>query len=147
MAKRISSRRVRKKWDTFDVVSMTQRSSRGLYVLCSALLEPCTDNYLSVAFWLTRRLGLYDGPFLNLLRVDRVLIPVPSDCFRDSFSLWTWFRVQTARNTVYFNGCPYIFLIYYYITVYMYVCESHFYGLSALVGCWSSVSIKRIIYN
>ena len=29
-AKRISSRRARKKWNAFDVVSMTQRSSRGL---------------------------------------------------------------------------------------------------------------------
>ena len=29
---------------------------------------------------LTRRLGLYDGPCLNLLRGDRLLIPVPSDC-------------------------------------------------------------------
>ena len=39
-AKRISSRRARIQWNAFDVVSMTQRSSRGLYVLCSALLQP-----------------------------------------------------------------------------------------------------------
>ena len=40
-----------------------------------------TDHSLSIALWLTRRLGLYDGPCLNLLRGDRgVLIPVPSDC-------------------------------------------------------------------
>ena len=45
----------------------------------------------------------------------------------------------------YFNGCPYIFLIYYYITIY--VCVPNFYDLSALVGCWSSVSIRRIIYK
>ena len=38
-----------------------------------------------------------------------------------------------------------IFLIYFYIT--LYVCVPHFYDLSALVGCWSSVSIRRIIYN
>ena len=38
-----------------------------------------------------------------------------------------------------------IFLIYYYIT--MCVCVPHFYDLSALVGCWSSVSIWRIIYT
>ena len=31
----------------------------------------------------------------------------------DSFSLWTWARVQTARSTAYLNGCPYIFLIFY----------------------------------
>ena len=38
-----------------------------------------------------------------------------------------------------------IFLIYFYITIY--VCVPHFYDLSALVGCWSSVSIRRIIYK
>ena len=33
------------------------------------------------------------------------------------FSFWTWARVQTARSTAYFNGCPYIFdiLLHYYI--------------------------------
>ena len=48
--------------------------------LVLVLLQPCTDHSLSVAFLLTRRLGQYDGPYLNLLRGDRVLIPVPSDC-------------------------------------------------------------------
>ena len=38
-----------------------------------------------------------------------------------------------------------IFLIYFYITIY--VCVPHFYDLSALVGCWSSVSIRRIIFK
>ena len=38
-----------------------------------------------------------------------------------------------------------IFLIYFYITIY--VCVPHFYDLSALVGCWSSVSMGRIIYG
>ena len=33
----------------------------------------------------------------------------------------------------------------HYITIYVYV--PHFYDLSALVGCWSSVSIRRIIYK
>ena len=35
-------------------------------------------------------------------------------------------------------------LIYYYITIRL--CTT-FYDLSALVGCWSSVFIRRIIYN
>ena len=43
-------------------------------------LQPCTDHSLSFALWLIRRLGLYDGPCINLLRGARVLIPVPSDC-------------------------------------------------------------------
>ena len=38
-----------------------------------------------------------------------------------------------------------MFLIYYYITIY--VCVPHFYDLSALVDCWSSVSIRKIIYK
>ena len=29
----------------------------------------------------------------------------------------------------------------------LYVCVIHFYDLSGLVGCWSSVSIRRIIYK
>ena len=53
--------------------------------------------------------------------------------------------MQTARSTAYFNGCPFIFLIYYYINIY--VCVPHFYDLSSLVGSWSSVSIRRIIYK
>ena len=110
-----------------------------------ALLQPSTDPSLSVALWLTKRLGLYDGSCLNLLWGDRVLIPVPFTCQSGLLSIWTWARVQTARSTAYFNGCPYIFLIYYYIT--SYVCVQHFYDLSALFGCWSSVSIRRIIYN
>ena len=78
-AKRISSRRARKWSNAFVVVSMTMRSSVWLKVLCLPLLQPCTYHSLSVALWLTRRLGLYDGPCLNLLRGDRILIPVPSD--------------------------------------------------------------------
>ena len=44
------------------------------------VLGPCTDLSLSIALWLTRRLGLYDGPCPNLLRGDKVLIFAPSDC-------------------------------------------------------------------
>ena len=64
---------------------------------------------------------------------------------RDTFSHWIWARVQTTRSTAYFNGWPYIILIFYDITIY--VCEPHFYNLSALVGCLSSVSIRSIIYK
>ena len=63
----------------------------------------------------------------------------------DSFSLWTWARVQTAHSTAYFNGCPYISLIYCNIPIYIFV--PHFYDLSVFVGCCSSVSIRRIIYK
>ena len=43
-------------------------------------LTALSDQSLSVAIWLTRRLELYDRPCLNLLRGDRVLIPVAPDC-------------------------------------------------------------------
>ena len=50
-----------------------------------------------------------------------------------------------GRNIAYSGGCLYIFLIYcfYHLTC---LCNN-FYGLSALVGCWSSAYIRRIIYN
>ena len=73
--------------------------------------------------------------------------PSPLIVSRDSYSLWTWAHVHTACSTVYFNGCPYIFLINYYIYYRVYVCVPYFYDLSALVSCWCSVSIRRIIYN
>ena len=108
--------------------------------MCLALLQPCTDHFLSVALRLTRRLVLYDWPCLNLLRGDRVLIPVPSDCKSGLIQPF-----DLSSHTVYFNGCPYIFLIYYYITKYF--CAPYFYDLSAFVGCWSSVYIRRIFYK
>ena len=43
---------------------------------CAWPFYSLVHNALSVAVWLTRRSGLYDGPCLNLLRRDRVLIPV-----------------------------------------------------------------------
>ena len=52
------------------------------------------------------------------------------------------YRLRVAQPTL--MDVP-IFLIYFYITIY--VCVPHFYDLSALVGCWSSVSIRRIIYK
>ena len=47
------------------------------------VLGPSTALYkpfLSIALWLTRRLGLYEGPCPNLLRGDKILTFVPSDC-------------------------------------------------------------------
>ena len=66
---------------------------------------------------------------------------------KDTFYIeYTWARAQTVRSTAYLNGCPYIFLIYYYYTIY--VCVPHVYDLSAFVGSWPLVSscIRRI-YN
>ena len=40
-------------------------------------------------------------------------------------------------------------LIYFWYTIILlyYVCVPHFYDISTLVGCWSSVSIRRVIYK
>ena len=43
------------------------------------VLGPCTTLSWSIALWLTRRWGLYDGPCPNLLRGDMVLLFLPSD--------------------------------------------------------------------
>ena len=58
---------------------------------------------------------------------------------RDSFS------PSDGRSIAYSGRCLHIFLIYcfYHLTCLW----NNFYGLSALVGCWSSVFIRRIIYN
>ena len=43
------------------------------------------------------------------------------------------------------GGCLYIFLIYCFYHLTCLCCD--FYGLSVLVGCWSSAFIRRIIYT
>ena len=52
-----------------------------------------------VALWLTRRWGLYDKIYRNLIRGNSVLILVPSD-YLSGFPLspWTRARVQIARS-------------------------------------------------
>ena len=52
------------------------------------------------------------------------------------------YRLRVAQPTL--MDVP-IFLIYFYVTIY--VCVPHFYDLSVLVGCCSSVSIRGIIYK
>ena len=54
-----------------DVESMTQWSSIGRYLLCLALLQPCKDLPKAL-LPLTRRWGLYEGTYPNLLRGDKV---------------------------------------------------------------------------
>ena len=110
-----------------------------------ALLQPCADHSLSVALWLTRRWDHMTSLVWNSSEAKGSWSPSPLIVTRDSFSIWAWARIQTARSTAYFNGCLYTFLIYHYITIYVWV--PHFYYLSPLVDCWSSVSLMRIIYK
>ena len=92
------------------------------YVKIRIVFRLCTDHSSSVALWLTRRFGLNDGPCLNLLRSDRVLIP---------FALWLLVGTPSAFGPefayrlravllAYFNGCPYIFW-YTILLLYMFV--------------------------
>ena len=53
------------------------------------------------------------------------------------------YRLREAQPTL--MDVSRYFLIYYYITIHVGV--PHFYDLSTLVGCWTPVSIRRIIYN
>ena len=41
----------------------------------------------------------------------------------------------------------FVFYKIYTLSYFYTFCVPHFYDLSALVGCWSSVSIRRIIYK
>ena len=53
------------------------------------------------------------------------------------------YRLRVGRPTL--MEVP-IYFWYSIILLYMFVCHI-FYDLSTLVGCWSSVSIRRIIYK
>ena len=88
----------------------------------------------------TYRLGLYDGPCPSLLRGDKVLIFVPSDCLSGLSSL-------SAGRSI---ACPirmslYIFLLYYIYHL-CFTCID-FYDLSAWDGCWFVVYIRKFIYK
>ena len=120
--------------------------TKGLLFLCLAHLQPCTDYSLSVAIWVTRRLGLYNGLCLN--PPQRRQGPDPRALLlllgtTSAYEPELAYRLRVAQPT--FIDVPIYFWIYYYITIY--VCVPHFYDLSALIGCWSSDSIRRIIYK
>ena len=57
--------------------------------------------------------------------------------------MYIYISFSISKCSTYFE-CQ-IILIYFYITIYVLV--PHLYDLSVLVGCWSSVSIRRIIYK
>ena len=54
------------------------------------------------------------------------------------------YRLRVAQPTL--MDVP-IYFWYTIIIITIYVCVPHFYHLSASVSCWSSVSIRRIIYK
>ena len=63
---------------------------------------------------------------------------------RDSFRPWTRARFQTGGAWPLWRMSLYIFdFLFYHLTC---LCNN-LYGLSTLVGCWSSTFIRRIIYT
>ena len=84
--------------------------------MCFAFLQLCIDLSWSGVLLFTRRWGLYDRLSSNLLRDDRAPILVSSDCGRNSFSHWTWVRLQILqaqhtltnfpRNLIYYSWNP-----------------------------------------
>ena len=101
----------------------------------------------SEAASIKRTIGLVFGPFTALCisflkrctltkKIWRALSseatgswsPLHMIVSQDSFGLWTWARVHTARRTAYFNGCPYNYtFIYNYITIFVGI--PHFYDI------------------
>ena len=65
-----------------------------------------------------------------------LLVGIPS-----AFGPELAYRLRVAQPTL--MDVP---IYFWYAIILLYVCVPHFYDLSALVGCWSSVSIRRIIY-
>ena len=100
-------------------------------------------SLLNIALWLTRRWGLYAGTCPNLLRGDKAPDPRLSLIVsRDSFS--PWLASRRAEHSLLWRMSLYIFDILSYHFTYL---RYNFHGLSALVGCWSSAIIRRIIYK
>ena len=99
-------------------------SSRGLYDLCLALLQPCTDHSLSVALWLERRLGLYHGPCLNVYTSSKRQGPDPSLLWLlvgtpSAFGPELAYRLRVAQTTL--MDVP-IYFWYTHVLLYYYTC-------------------------
>ena len=99
------------------------------------LLQLCTDPSWSIVLWLKRRWRLYDGYIPNLQRRQA---SSPLSVRHDSFGMG---RALLTLADVFIY---YIFDILF-LSPNMFV--NNFNGLSALVGCWYWVFIRRIIYN
>ena len=75
----------------------------------------------------------------NLRRSDEVPKLVPLIASRDSYSPLTSAHVQSTRRTTYSCRCHFIFIA-------TNICILNFYDLFVWDGCWSLVSIWRLIY-
>ena len=130
----MSSRRLEKKKNSFDADSINQRSARGRSYEWS-FINPYKYRSWSTAPWLIRRWGLYDGSCSNLQRSDLIVsLLQPLDL-----------SPHTARSTWYPIGYHYIFWCNVFLSKDVGVL--HLYDLSGLVGGWSFVSIRVIIYK
>ena len=73
------------------------------------------------------------------------MIFVPFDCYSGLIKPLDLNLLQDGRSIAYSGGCLYILLTYCFYHLRR-LCND-FYGLSALVSCWSSVFIRKINYK
>ena len=99
----------------------------------------------ALQLWLARQLGLYNVTCPNLIRDDNALILVSSDSWSGLLKSLDLSSLADGRSM---HTQAEVFIYFWYNCFYHLTCSCfNFYGLSALVGCWSSVFIRRIIYN
>ena len=112
------------------------------------VLGPCTALYkpfLKHCTLTNKAVGLYDGPWPNLLRGDKVLIFVPSDCWSGLLQPSDLSSLSAGRSI----ACPIRMSLYIFLLSHIYhLCFTciDFYDLSAWSGCWIDVYI-RFIYK
>ena len=97
---------------------------------CTCINSMCVDS------------SIYDGPCPNLLRGDRVLIFVLSDCYSELLQPSDVSSLPDGRNTACLLGCHHSIYNIYYLC-----CVSSFFYLSAWCGCWFVVYIRRFVYK
>ena len=119
--------------------------ARTIGLVCLALLQPYKELSKSIAIWLSRQWGLYDGTCPNFLRADKALTLVPSDNKSGLIQSLNLSSLQNGRSITYFGRCFYLLLRYcfYHLTC---LCNN-LYGISTLIGCSTSVIKRRIIYT
>ena len=91
-------------------------------------------------------MGIYDGPCPNLLRDDKVLIFVSSDCKSGLLRPSDLSSLPDGRSM----ACPIRMSLYIFLPYNIYhLCFTciDFNDISAWVGCWFVVYIRRFIYK
>ena len=72
----------------------------------------CTDLSKSIAIWLIRRWGLYDGTHPNLLRGGKALVLAPSDCWFELLQSLDLGSLQNGRSIAYSDALIYFDILF-----------------------------------